>query len=183
MKIFAETKRMILREIVPSDKESIFKLDSDPEVGRYLAIPPMHDLSQAADIITYIRKQYKENGIGRWAMVLKESNEFVGWCGIKFVNDSVVNGQTNYYDIGYRLMSKRWGEGLATEAAKACMDYAMNVLKLDQIHGTVRFENLASAHVLRKLGLTKVDDFADEHGFMWEWYSLIIKRDAADGSV
>lgn len=183
MKIFIETQRLILREIVAADKQYILQLDSDPEVLRYLPVPVMRTLEEAEITIDYIRKQYKENGIGRWAVILKQSNDFVGWCGIKLVNDSVVNGQSNFYDLGFRLLEKHWNKGFATEAARACIDYAFNEMDLKEIHATVMFGNLASCHVLEKLGMTKKEDFLDESGLICDWYTLARIREKVDGSI
>ncbi|MDV7390491.1 GNAT family N-acetyltransferase, partial [Arthrospira platensis SPKY1] len=83
VKIFAETERLILREIMPSDIDGMFKLDSDPEVHKYLGNKPVTDRKQIINVINFIRKQYIDNGIGRWAIVDKKTNDFIGWTGLK----------------------------------------------------------------------------------------------------
>ncbi len=183
MKIFAETKRMILREILPADKFDILRLDSDPEVVRYLPVKAARTLEEAEDVVNYIQKQYIDNKIGRWVMQLKESGEFVGWCGIKLVNDAEYNGRTNFYDLGYRLLQNQWGKGLATEAALVCVDYAFMEMKLTELNGMVLFNNFASARVLEKVGMTKETDFVDENGNMWDWFSMTNKRTERDPSI
>lgn len=89
MKIFAETERLILREILPTDIEGLFELDSDPEVHKYLGNKPVKDKKQIAEIINFIRQQYIDNGIGRWAIIDKETNHFMGWTGLKFVTEEI----------------------------------------------------------------------------------------------
>ena len=73
MKIFIETKRLILREILPTDVDGLFELDSDPEVHKYIGNKPIKDKNQIIDIINFIRQQYKDNGIGRWAIIDKKN--------------------------------------------------------------------------------------------------------------
>jgi ribosomal-protein-alanine N-acetyltransferase len=71
MKIFAETERLILREIVPSDLDGMFELDSDPEVHQYLGNKTVSDKNQIAQTINFVRQQYTDRGIGRWAIIDK----------------------------------------------------------------------------------------------------------------
>ena len=131
MKIFIETPRLILREMVPEDEQGIFELDSDPEVHKYLGNRPITRREEAQASILYIRKQYKENGIGRWAVELKESREFIGWCGLKYINDMEINGQINVHDVGYRYIRRFWGKGYGYEAAQVSLDYGFNKVWID----------------------------------------------------
>ena len=64
MNVFIETERLVLREILPSDREAMFLLDSDPEVHRYLGGTPLTDIGQTDEVIRFIRRQYADNGIG-----------------------------------------------------------------------------------------------------------------------
>ncbi len=95
MKVFAETDRFILREILITDIDGMFELDSDPEVHRYLGNSPVTDKEQIATVIKYIRQQYIDYGIGRWAIIDKDRNDFIGWAGLKFVTD-LTNNHKNY---------------------------------------------------------------------------------------
>ena len=72
-------------------------------VHKYLWQNPTKDISETIQIIQSVQKQYVDNGIGRFATILKATGEFIGWTGIKFINDHVENGNTNFYDYGYRL--------------------------------------------------------------------------------
>ena len=87
MKIFAETERLILREILPTDVEGMYQLDADPEVHKYLGNKPVTNREQTVEVINFIRQQYIDNGIGRWIIIDKKSNEFLGWTGLKLVTD------------------------------------------------------------------------------------------------
>ncbi|TGE28955.1 GNAT family N-acetyltransferase [Hymenobacter metallicola] len=165
-----ETPRLLLREMLPTDAPGILALDSDPEVLRYVPGQLLKTLEEAAGVIAYIRQQYAQNGIGRWAVVRRDTQEFIGWCGIKLVNDYHTNGRTNYYDIGYRLLRQHWGQGFASEAARASLAYAFDTLKLPEIHATARRENLASCRILERLGLRKETEFRQDDA-LWHWYT------------
>ena len=170
MKIFAETERMILREILPTDVDGMYKLDSDPEVHKYLGNKPVSNKAQTIDIINSIRQQYVDNGIGRWAIIDKNSNEFVGWTGLKFITENI-NNHENFYDIGFRLIKKYWGKGIATETAFASLDYAFNALEMKEIYAIAECENIGSNNILKKVGLKLIETF-DLEGIKHNWYKI-----------
>lgn len=89
MKIFAETERLLLREFLATDAPGMFALDSDPIVHRYLGNKPAQTIGQSHETIAFIRKHYVENGIGRWAVVEKSTNQFIGWAGLKLVREPI----------------------------------------------------------------------------------------------
>jgi ribosomal-protein-alanine N-acetyltransferase len=169
MMIFAETKRLILRELLPEDDEGMYCLDSDPEVHLYLGNKPVNHIQQSRDIITSVRKQYAEYGIGRWAVIEKTTGDFLGWSGLKLVTDTY-NNHTGFYDIGYRLIKQHWGKGYATESALAALEYGFNKLQLLHIYGMADVDNAGSNNVLQKIGLSFVESF-DLNGLTHNWYS------------
>jgi len=118
-----ETDRLILRELTADDASGMFEMDSNPEVHRYLGNKPVTSIEQSIRDIEFVRRQYRENGIGRWAVILKSTGQFIGWSGLKLITEPV-NGQTNYYDVGYRFIKKHWGNGYATESAKTAITLA-----------------------------------------------------------
>lgn len=167
-KIIINTPRLALREIVEDDAQGIFDLDSDPQVHRYLGNKTISHIAEAEDVIKFIQKQYKELGIGRWAVIHKDTGAFVGWAGLKYVTEEY-NGYTNYYDLGYRLLRKFWGQGYATEAAEACLHYGYKEMKLEKIYAAADVNNNASNHILQKIGLSRRNQFL--WGRQWcYWY-------------
>jgi RimJ/RimL family protein N-acetyltransferase len=160
MKIFAETPRLILREILPEDETGMFEMDSNPEVHKYLGNKPYQSIEQSRENIRFIRQQYADYGIGRWAVVEKESGKFMGWSGLKFMTS--LNGHNNFHDIGYRFIPKFWGQGFATEAAIVARDYAFQEMKLPIIYGTTHIQNLTSKYILEKIGLQFIETFPYE---------------------
>ena len=87
-KIFAETERLILREILDTDEDAFFEMDADPEVHRYLGNNPVKTKEEIKAAIKFIRQQYIDNGIGRWALIEKSTGEFVGWGGMKLIKET-----------------------------------------------------------------------------------------------
>jgi ribosomal-protein-alanine N-acetyltransferase len=170
MKSFIETERLILREMIPSDDEGMFELDSNPEVHRFVGKSPVTLIDESRLMIENIRMQYDENGIGRWAVILKETNEFIGWSGIKLIKDTINNHQ-NFYEIGYRFIQKHWGKGYATEAGLAFVDYAFNEMKVENLYAYADAGNINSRHILEKLGMHYVNSF-EYDGEEEVWYAM-----------
>lgn len=170
MKTRTETERFLLRELLPADADGLFEMDADPEVHRYLGNNPVTDKGQIMDAISFIRQQYKDNGIGRWAIVDKETGEFMGWGGLKFVTEPTHN-HCNYYDLGYRLLKKHWGKGIGTEVAKASLEYAFEVLNTEAVYAMVDCENNASENILRKVGMQFIETF-NLDGISHNWYRM-----------
>ncbi len=171
MKIYVETSRLILREMLPTDIDGMFELDSDPLVHTYLGSKPVQTRENSAQMIEKVRQQYINQGIGRWAIVEKASGKFIGWSGLKLYFDMSFNGRSNFHDIGYRLIPRFWGKGYATEAALATLDYGFNILKLDAIVGLADVNNLASNTILKKIGLRYIEKFIYEDQDV-NWYEL-----------
>jgi ribosomal-protein-alanine N-acetyltransferase len=173
MKINIETERLILREILPTDVEGIFELDSNSTVHKYLGNKPIKTKEKAIEIIQFIREQYIERGIGRFATIEKSSGDFVGWSGLKFNQDEKeeLNDKRDFYDIGYRFIPRFWGKGYATESSLAILDYGFKELDIKTICGAADVENIASNKILQKIGLKYINDFPFED-IIASWYEL-----------
>lgn len=165
-----ETERLLLREFLSSDVEGMFQLDSNPNVHKYVGKKPVTHIDESRAYIEFVQQQYKDIGIGRWAVVLKETNTFIGWSGIKFITTTINNHQ-NFYEIGYRFIEEHWGKGYATEAGKAFIDYAFNEMKAEAIYAYADAENSGSRNILEKLGLKYVNSFMLD-GEEEVWYEL-----------
>jgi RimJ/RimL family protein N-acetyltransferase len=151
MKKILETPRLYLREMTAEDAESAYLLNSDPEVIRYTGDGPFESVSEARDFLANY-ESYKKYGFGRWAMILKETGEYLGWCGLKYTPE------LDESDIGYRLMKKFWGSGYASEAAEACIELGFTRFGMKTIIGRAMPANTASIRVLEKIGLTYLED-------------------------
>lgn len=165
-----ETERLILRALEEADFERMFLMDSDPEVMKYIGVPPLTDINESKEVIQMIRKQYEENGVGRLAVVEKESGLVVGWSGLKLLTKAV-NGYQNVLELGYRFVPESWGKGYATESGIASLNYGFHELNAEVIYAYAHSEHEASNHILRKLGFQKTSEFEEPDGICF-WYEL-----------
>lgn len=170
MKPSLQTERLILRELLPNDDLGMFELDSNPEVHRFLGNQPVKTIAESRAHIESIRQQYIDNGTGRWAVILKETNEFIGWSGIKFIKEPI-NGHQDFFEIGYRFIQKYWGKGYATEAGLAFVDYAFNDMKVENLYAYADAGNEGSRKVLEKIGMHYVNSF-EYQGEIEVWYTM-----------
>ena len=157
----AQSDRLYFRELKEEDAKDMFELDSDPMVHQYLGNKPLTSINETEEVIQFVKKQYTENGIGRWAMIKKEDDAFLGWCGLKLIHEPM-DGKDFHYDLGYRLIRKYWGQGYASEGALACLDYAFLEMKLPVLYASAHVENIASNKIIQKLGFTFKDQFKFE---------------------
>ncbi len=142
-----ETERLILRPFTIDDIAACQLMNLDAEVSKYTGDGGIVSLEEIERRITEnVLGDYKKYGYGRLAVELKSGEPFIGFCGLKYIPED------DEVDLGYRLMKKHWGQGLATEACVACMDYGFNTLKLERIMAMVMPDNLGSINVLKKLG-------------------------------
>lgn len=165
-----ETERLILREFLLSDVEGMFELESNPNVHTYLGNKPITHVEESRAYIEFVHQQYKDFGTGRCAVILKETNEFLGWSGIKFITNEI-NNHKDFYEIGYRFIEKHWGKGYATEAGKAFIAHAFDVMKVDSLYAYSNAGNGNSRKILEKLGLRYVNSFEYEEE-LDVWYEL-----------
>jgi ribosomal-protein-alanine N-acetyltransferase len=173
MTFHIETDRLLLRELRDTDLEGMFELDSNPNVHRYLGNKPIQTKAEAQKILDSVKQQYQERGIGRFAVIEKDSGDFIGWSGIRLNTEYNMNGFTKYYDVGYRLIERFWGKGYATESGKAAVNYAFNVMKLPELYATTEVGNQASHNALLKIGLHYVNDFYfEEEQLDLRWYTI-----------
>ncbi|MEH6534799.1 MAG: GNAT family N-acetyltransferase [Psychroserpens sp.] len=173
MEFYIETERLIMRELLPSDVDGIFELDGNTEVHKYLGNNPITTKTQAEKIIAFIREQYLERGIGRFATIEKSSGDFIGWSGFKLNtgDNETLGSKRDFYDIGYRFIPKYWGKGYATESSLAVLNYGFQKLKLDVVFGAAEVDNIASNKILQKIGLQHMEQFPYK-GNMINWYKL-----------
>ena len=164
MKIIAQTERLILREFIIDDAIYFYKMNNDPEVIQYTGDNAFTSLEDAKEFLSNYN-QYELNNMGRWAVCLKDTNEFLGWCGLKY------HPKDNIVEVGYRFYKKHWNKGYATESAKASIDYGFKTLKLSKIYAHAHIENLNSHQVIKKCGMEFVKEF-DYEGIPANLYKI-----------
>ena len=158
-----ETPRMHLRPLAPMDAEPFYLLNTDPLVIRYTGDEPFSDEEAARHFLEHY-DQYARYRLGRMAMIRKADEAWLGWCGLRR------DEETGDVDLGFRLFRQFWGQGYATEAALASIDYGWS-LGLDRIIGRAVLDNVASIRILEKVGMIKVDEL-DFHGMPGAIYAL-----------
>ncbi|MGI2106749.1 GNAT family N-acetyltransferase [Shewanella frigidimarina] len=170
MTVITETPRLIIREFTLEDAPAVLHFNAPKQVSLYTGDAGMcTTLTDAENIITNIwLAEYQQYGFGRWAVVLKETNTVIGFCGFK--NETRINA----VDIGYRLHPDYWGIGLATEANLACIEYAKQHMDLGIVYATVVDANSGSINVATKLGMTYHSQYQDGE-FTINRYEILLK--------
>lgn len=152
MNVIIETQRLLLRTFTELDAHLIYLLNNDTDVTRFTH-DTIKDLAHAEEIlIKNILPQYALYNFGRWAVHLKPTLEFLGWCGLKY------RAGLNEVDLGYRFKREFWGNGFATEAAYASIKYGFEKLGLQRIVGRAELGNIGSYKVLEKCGMTYIGE-------------------------
>ena len=179
MSILIETERTYIRELLPEDDAGMFEMDSDPEVHRFVGKKPLHTIQESRDVIAFVRQQYADHGIGRWAVIEKQTGDFLGWTGFKMMKE-LANGHTDHYDYGYRFKRSAWGKGFATETGAASLQYGVEQLGFKPVYAMTDVNNGASRHILEKLGFRFIEIFEYDGPGHWRtpenmmatWYEL-----------
>jgi [ribosomal protein S5]-alanine N-acetyltransferase len=165
MTTILETERLIVRTWAPADAEEGFGIWSDGEVMRYVGTGrPNATIEETRAWIGRMTAHHELHGFGFWAVVEKDSGLLVGSCGMGYQRDG---GPP--VEFGYTLARSRWGRGYATEAAGACLRYAFEALRFQELVASVDARNVASQRVLEKIGFIyqRLEQLADGIDF---WY-------------
>jgi RimJ/RimL family protein N-acetyltransferase len=141
-----QTDRLMLRPFANDDIESTYNWFGDPAVMRFTPSGPDKSIEETAQRIAQYRRHQAEHGYSKWIIIERTSNQTMGDSGLLLLQDF------EWIDFGHRLARSQWGKGFATEAAKAWIERAFGVLKIDCLTATVHPENYLSARVLQKLG-------------------------------
>ena len=147
--VIVETDRLIVRPFQLSDANAMNHIFGDPEVMHFGSgtLTP----EQVHDWLHDCLKNYRQkSGIGPWAVIEKSNEEVIGYCGLFYFPDVCGQPET---EIGYRLARPYWGRGYATEAARAVLNYAFNVLRMPRLIAIIDPLNVRSIRVVEKLGM------------------------------
>lgn len=163
-----ETERLILRPFKLEDVPEWVVINKDPEITRYTGDGGVvTEAVMEHRIREHVLGDYAKHGFGRWVVVHKEDDCIIGFTGLKFIPDMDV------VDLGYRFAKKYWGQGIATEASLAALDFGFSELELQRIVAYIIPENVGSQKVLEKLGFSFVREFYEEDELEHE-YELTI---------
>ena len=171
MEVFARTDRLILRQFTPDDADLLVELDSDPDVMFFInggTPTPRHEVGD--DILpAFLRYYQRWPGYGFWALIERETGEFLGWVHFRPEPGS----PDDEPELGYRLRRAAWGRGYAAEASRAVIDRGFAEFGVRRVVANTMAVNTASRRVMEKAGLRYVRTFhadwpvripGDEHG-------------------
>ena len=170
-----ETSRLELRELTKADSYELHKVLGDPETMQFYPSP--YTIEAVKGWIDRSIESYKDHGFGLWAVILKETNQFIGQCGISIQN---IDGE-QVSEIGYHINKQYWNQGYATEASRACMQYGFRQLGLDELFIHTYVKNIPSQRIAEKLGMRKIkeyDKYIQSHGLTWRHVVFEMKKEA-----
>lgn len=155
--IILETDRLILRELSLLDKENLSLILQDKDV--MYAYEHAFSDSEVDIWLNNQLRRYKDDGFGLWAVVLKDTNEFIGQCGLTVQNI----GEKEVVEVGYLFKKAHWHKGYATESAIACKNYAFNTLDIDEVYSIIRDNNMPSINVAKRNGMYLKGEFVKHY--------------------
>ena len=161
-----ETKRLILRELTYDDFESWYQILSDEETMQHYPAP--FDEAKVRRWIQWNIDNYATYGFGLWAVILKETGEFIGDCGMTMQN---IHGQM-LPEIGYHIHKKHQRKGYAAEGAAECMRFAFEELELPKVYSYMKYTNEASYGVALKNGMQFVEEYSDPINTITRVYAI-----------
>ena len=156
--LFIETERLLIRPFKMEDIAPSYVMNLDAEVSKYTGdggIVSEKEIERR--IIENVFGDYEKYGFGRLAVELKGENKFIGFTGLKYLEDM------DEVDLGYRFMKEYWGKGIATEAAKACVSLGFDSLGLKRMIAMVLPENTGSIRVLEKLNFIYEKEIVEDN--------------------
>jgi RimJ/RimL family protein N-acetyltransferase len=142
-----ETERLILRQFTTDDADFILRLLNEPSFIRNIGDRGVRTQDDARAYIFRVTQSYEKNGFGLYLVVLKESSESIGMCGL------IKREELEDVDIGYAFLPAFWSKGYAVESALAVKAYARDVIGLKRLVAITDPENQGSIRVLEKIGL------------------------------
>lgn len=160
-----ETKRCFVRESIPEDVESFYRIYQDKSITAYMEDLFQNKEAEIAYIREYIEKVYGFYGFGMWSVCLRESGEVIGRAGF-----SMREGFEEP-ELGY-VIGKKWQQqGIATEVCREILVYGKEQLGFEQVRVLMHPENTASERLCRKLGFSRADEVEAE-GAVYSCYTL-----------
>ena len=153
-----ETERLMLRELTSSDFDALYAVLADSDIMRHY--PYTFDEARVRRWIQKNQERYHVFGFGLWAVVLKESGELIGDCGLTMQN---VHGVI-LPEIGYHIAKAHQRRGYAREAARACRDWAFQSTPFQMLFSYMKQSNVASSAVAKSNGMHFLGEYRDEEG-------------------
>lgn len=148
MKKIIVTNKFIIREFILEDAEDLFELESDPRVNKYIPGNKLLTLNECKKEINLYIKNYSNGNLERWAILLRNTKEFVGVAGFRYLPS------INKTEIGLKILPKFWGKNFSKEIGNALIHYGLVKLDLDEIIAMADPNNIGSIKSLESIGMT-----------------------------
>src|SRR6266511_1497306 len=159
-KIILETKRLIFRHQVIQDLDDLWALYCNPEITKYIPDAPRSREEAREELEWHMNGHPRFPELGLWATIHKETGKFIGRCGLlPWTID-----ERQEVEVAYTIAREYWGQGLATEAAKAILNYGFEQLNLSRLVSLIDAENIASQKVAEKIGMAFEKEAQDKLG-------------------
>ena len=158
--IILETKRLLLRRLLPTDFDDLFVLYSDPEVRRYFPEGTLTREETQEELEWLLNGHPKHPELGLWATIHKQTGRFIGRCGLL---PWTIDGQYEV-EVAYMIAKEFWRQGLGTEAAQGILDYGFDTLGLSRLICLIDHDNIASQKVATHIGMAFEKEGMDDLG-------------------
>jgi len=149
------SERLGFRNWNTDDFDQLFDICADPKVMRFF--PSIYSKKDTENFILRNQQLFAQKQYCYFAVELLDKEEFIGFIGLS--DQDYLPNHTSVTDIGWRLKKEAWNKGYATEGAITCLDYGFNIIELQDIFSIAPEINTNSIHVMKKIGMKKVDAF------------------------
>ena len=164
-----ETRRLRLRPMTLADLSSLAQIFADPDVMLYLPTGESRSVEETQVELTYMVDHWQQRGFGAWAVILRDTGEFAGYCGLQYlhvepggVSAEALEAGTDV-EVVAGLARPYWHRGIAPEATRAALRYGFETLHLPRIIAAIHPGNDASRHILQTMSL-HLDDTIRYYG-------------------
>jgi len=168
------TARLRIRDLSPADAEGLFPIYANADVRRFIGGPPTQTIQEQREqlAVTLERQSHEQPGYGRWAVERLADGLVVGVVILKHPPDGEGRPLPDV-EVGWHLGRFAWGNGYATEAARAMLNHADHTLKLPVVYAIILPENIRSIRVAERLGMKPLGPTTRFYGkeamhFAWE---------------
>ncbi|MFD2564770.1 GNAT family N-acetyltransferase [Aquimarina rubra] len=150
-----QSERLGFRNWTLDDLDPLAEMNNDDDVMEFFPFKPTRE--DTKKLILRMQEQFAKNGFCYFAVDLLASKEFIGFIGL--CEQTYLEDQPSFVDIGWRLKKSVWNKGYATEGAKICLDFGFNTIGLDTIYSVASEINLKSIAVMKKIGMERIKTF------------------------
>lgn len=144
------TERLLLRKVTLRDAQNMFEYSRDPEVAKHVLWDAHRSIAESKNYIRYMQRKYRFQEPSSWGIQHLGSGKLIGTIGFMWYQP-----ENSSAEVGYSLSRAYWNQGLMTEALRAVLDYAFDVMHLHRVEAQHEVDNPASGVVMEKVGMLK----------------------------